>query len=87
MERQQLQRCSKPLDLRSDDSGSPNLRNELRRVEMVIRTGTVHLITEAAADGTVKARQLILVDGESGKREQVWPEVARPVLSVPINAE
>ena len=54
---------------------------------MIIRTGIVHLIAEAAADGTVTARRLIVVDGDTGKREQVWPEAVRPVLSVPIVAE
>jgi len=54
---------------------------------MIVRTGTVHLIAEASPDGRMEARRLIVVNSETGEREQVWPEAARPVLSVPLPAD
>lgn len=50
-----------------------------------IRNVTVHIVADEA-DGQLAARRLIVVDGETGRREQVWPEASRPVLSVPIPA-
>ena len=50
---------------------------------MIVRTVTVHWIADAGHDGLI-ARRLIVVDAATGKREQLWPEAARPVLSVPI---
>jgi hypothetical protein len=54
---------------------------------MNVRDVIVRLIAEAAADGKLTARRLIVVDAETGERVQVWPELARPVLSIPISAE
>ena len=38
---------------------------------MRVRTADVHLIALAATDGTLTARKLIVVDAETGAREQV----------------
>lgn len=54
---------------------------------MNIRSGTVHLVVDVEPDGREACRRLIVVDTDTGKREQIWPEAARPVLSVPIAVE
>lgn len=51
---------------------------------MNVRSGTVHITAEIEADGRTRARRIVVVDAETGKREQIWPEVRRPVLSVPV---
>ena len=46
---------------------------------MIVRTGVVHLVAEASLDGSrLDARQVYVIDDETGAREQVWPETARP---------
>ena len=53
---------------------------------MNIRTGIVHILAEASPDGRTTAKRIVVVDAETGRREQVWPEARRSVLSVPIKA-
>ena len=54
---------------------------------MQVRVGVVHLVAEASPDGrTASARRSLVVDAEIGAREQVWPEVSRPMLPVPLKS-
>jgi hypothetical protein len=50
---------------------------------IIVPASIPYLIAKASPDGrTVTARRLIVVDGQTSERVQVWPAVERPVLSV-----